>query len=456
MKTIPVFKGGFSCLLASIPLLTLSKIRLLGVILCLCLLIHNKASAQDDFACGTQLLDYCNCLGTGILVADAAPCNLNSADQYTYALVDVDNATVVGDEDDNIIENVQTGGLFSNVPTGDYVIYYISYPNASASTVENLLAEGNSINDLLSLAILDAQGNWVSTNPAFTVIPSSLATVNSESCGCDSNTLCATSTMQVEATRVCNNGINGTYSLYFYVSGGEAPYFVSGSFSGVLSEGEEQEIVLPETSTYFFQILDANGCRTNLVETQAVPCSTLAVDLLDFEGEATTVGNQLSWTTASEEDHSHFTLEHSTDGINFTTITTINGVGNSYSTTYYDFTHKNAPAGINYYRLMVTDINGESQMAAAVITLHRGELETSLVNLYPIPVQDYLNVDYISTGTETQIQLYTVEGRLIQAVSVASSSGLNQVQLPVADLPKGVYIIRMVENGEAITQKFIK
>lgn len=456
MKTTPVFKEGSLALPVRIPLLSLQKIRTLGVILCLCLLINNKASAQDDFACGAQLLDYCNCDGMGILVADAAPCNLNSADQYTYALVDIENMTITVDEDDNVIEDVQDGGTFTGIPTGDYVVYYVSYPNASASEVESLLSTGASINDLLSLAILDAQGNWTSTDPAFTAIPSRLATVNGEACGCDSSSPCATTPIQIESVRVCNNGINDSYTLYFNISGGAAPYFVSGSFSGVLSEGEEHEIVLPESSGYFFEILDANGCRTNLVETQVVPCSTLAVELLDFDGEAASDGNVLSWTTASEQDHSHFTLEHSTDGINFSSIATLEGVGNSFTTTYYDFVHKNAPAGISYYRLMVTDVNGDMEMAA-VITIHRGEVTTNLVNLYPIPVKDYLNVDYISTGaTGTQIELYNVEGRILQSVRIESVAGLNQVQLPVSNLADGMYIIRIVENGNAITQKFIK
>ncbi|MEX2483342.1 MAG: hypothetical protein WED10_02230, partial [Brumimicrobium sp.] len=84
----------------------------------------------------------------------------------------------------------------------------------------------------------------------------------------------------------------------------------------------------------------------------------LPVELISFEGSEYDKVNDLWWTTASEENNSHFIIEHSSDGETWNEIDQINGAGNSSSEITYNTTHRNFEGGINYYRLKQVDFDG--------------------------------------------------------------------------------------------------
>ena len=95
--------------------------------------------------------------------------------------------------------------------------------------------------------------------------------------------------------------------------------------------------------------------------------SALPIELIDFNGVNTNLGNELTWTTVSELNNNYFTLEHSTDGYIWNTITTMDGAGNSTSTVEYNYTHENYSDILNYYRLSQTDYDGKSETFKVVV-----------------------------------------------------------------------------------------
>ncbi|MBN8703538.1 MAG: hypothetical protein J0M08_10765 [Bacteroidetes bacterium] len=93
------------------------------------------------------------------------------------------------------------------------------------------------------------------------------------------------------------------------------------------------------------------------------PCSYLSnlpIELTSFE-LFSTKRNQvdLEWTTISENNNDFFSIERSSDGVNFTPVGTVDGAGNSMSMLHYKFSDVSAPAGENYYRLKQTDFDGQ-------------------------------------------------------------------------------------------------
>lgn len=94
--------------------------------------------------------------------------------------------------------------------------------------------------------------------------------------------------------------------------------------------------------------------------TASVSCiAPLPIELLYFKGAKQNDGtNLLQWVTASETNNDYFQVKRSADAVNWETVGTINGGGNSTTQLSYQFVDRTPPAAVNYYRLTQVDYNG--------------------------------------------------------------------------------------------------
>ena len=100
------------------------------------------------------------------------------------------------------------------------------------------------------------------------------------------------------------------------------------------------------------------------IELIEIPSSPLPITLISFTGTQQSNSNLLEWKTASEQNNSHFILEHSTNGI-FDGASAINiqqGAGNSQTPQTYLFVDNNTQPTINYYILTQVYFNGEYEI----------------------------------------------------------------------------------------------
>jgi hypothetical protein len=85
----------------------------------------------------------------------------------------------------------------------------------------------------------------------------------------------------------------------------------------------------------------------------------LPVELISFNGKEENGVNVLKWSTASELNSDFFEVEWSRDAIDWNTIGKMQAAGNSNFLLDYQFVHENFMSGINYYRLVQYDFNGD-------------------------------------------------------------------------------------------------
>ena len=92
------------------------------------------------------------------------------------------------------------------------------------------------------------------------------------------------------------------------------------------------------STSFTYAFLDAAGRESPTPATYTINVSVvLANTLASFTGRGTDQGNVLSWTSYDETTATNFTVQRSGDGVNFTTIGTVNGTGNN-STVNHSFT----------------------------------------------------------------------------------------------------------------------
>ncbi|WP_431213670.1 T9SS type A sorting domain-containing protein [Puia sp. P3] len=172
-----------------------------------------------------------------------------------------------------------------------------------------------------------------------------------------------------------------------------------------------------------------------LLSTSALTASvsTLPVGLVDFTAVSSGDGARLDWSTAIESNSSFFYIEHSTDQNSWETIGSVQAAGNSTTARSYAFTHKNAGAGNNFYRLKMVDQDGTfvySKVDEVSVE------EASRVSFYPNPVKSGCTVNTNST-TPTSLSLVTLDGRMLQQNNSFVSGGT----VDLSRYPNGIYLI---------------
>ncbi len=212
-----------------------------------------------------------------------------------------------------------------------------------------------------------------------------------------------------------------------------------------------------------------NGSATNLVDTcdnvadssAAASSGTgaaiiLPIELLTFTAE---VFNKLEvlveWITAAEKNNDYFTVERAQDGNNFETIGTVDAVGNSVSPTHYELLDPNPYAGISYYRLRQTDIDGQFKVSK-VISVNLIPDEVLIQSVYPIPANDKLFVNTVSPlEYDYPIHVLDILGRTITKSSIHLKQGAYQFEMDVSQYEPGIYFLNIPLGEKTIYQKFI-
>lgn len=175
----------------------------------------------------------------------------------------------------------------------------------------------------------------------------------------------------------------------------------------------------------------------------------LPVSLVNFSAYKQASSVVLNWQTVSEQNNRGFEIQRSGDGINFTRIGWVAGLGNSSSLHTYFFTDATPLNGKNFYRLNQIDLDNHSKLSA----IHKVDFEQVVdFSMYPNPATDVLNVQF-GSNIET-IKITDLQGRLLWK---GNANGALQILIPIQQLPDGLYMLEVSDrNGNRQLQKFIK
>lgn len=181
--------------------------------------------------------------------------------------------------------------------------------------------------------------------------------------------------------------------------------------------------------------------------------ATLPLQLLNFTVTGTGAGASLAWSTASEYNNKGFTIEKSLDGINFSAIGFVAGKGQTTPGNFdYSYLDNNLQKGITYYyRLLQTDLNGNIAYSSLQTLRLSGE-NTSLI-VYPNPVKTVAHL-ITDKAISAALNLITINGKTVWSQAKKTITG--NIDVPVANLPAGVYLLQVLQDGNQQTFKIIK
>ena len=169
-------------------------------------------------------------------------------------------------------------------------------------------------------------------------------------------------------------------------------------------------------------------------------CTPLPVDLLSFTVTKNNSYAYVSWQTATEKNNDYFTIEKSTNLINWETVETIEGTGNSLSLLNYSIVDQNPLKGTSYYRLKQTDYDGKFEYSQ-IRTINLNNPINGL-KVYPNPTTGLITIQEIK-GEQTVIKIHNVQGENVSYLINTVKSRESGLSIDLSQLSVGIYFIKV-------------
>lgn len=201
----------------------------------------------------------------------------------------------------------------------------------------------------------------------------------------------------------------------------------------------------------FFDISNANFTITfNTV---------LPVGLLHFTATARVSFVDLDWKTAYEENSRGFEIQRSKDNAaDFATIGFVNSLGNGVADREYEYLDNTVAKNTRYfYRLKQTDLDGKTSYSPVrAVILNDSKLANISINPNPV-VSDQLTLLLNENKLNTlDVQVLDAAGRQLSATRFSNTAPGASLQVPVHNLPAGLYLLRLVAGDDIEVLRFVR
>ncbi len=195
------------------------------------------------------------------------------------------------------------------------------------------------------------------------------------------------------------------------------------------------EFVVPNFSTF--------GFYANTI-------TPLPVTMTSFNANCDESIVSITWTTASEYNASHYSVQTSREGHNWTEVAQIEAAGTSNQTTNY-FYQDMMIGGVSYYRLVQVDFDGEYEVFGPISV--DCEINESSMKVYPNPTDADFTVLIQTTETfeNANIELVDLSGRSVQVKQMNIAPGSTMIKFETDKINPGTYIVRIKGENDKFT-----
>jgi uncharacterized repeat protein (TIGR01451 family) len=186
-----------------------------------------------------------------------------------------------------------------------------------------------------------------------------------------------------------------------------------------------------------------NVART-LIKNIVVP-----VKIMKYELRGTNEKQVINdWAVANEINVSHYNVQRSINGKEFTTVGQVKANGNSSYHFTDPLTINNLPLTI-YYRLHVVDNDGRTDYST-IKQIRLNQLTNQLINVYPNPAKGTVNID---CANAKEIKIVDWLGRAVFNKKIINTQ-LSTIN--IQQFNKGIYVVQVVlNNGTVMNEKLI-
>jgi hypothetical protein len=223
----------------------------------------------------------------------------------------------------------------------------------------------------------------------------------------------------------------------------EVSFLTTQPFNWVEITFNEALSVLSDTRIYY-AFADDRPLRLGNI----APIIPLPVELMFFKAQVRGNNIQLMWSTASEQDNSHFEIERSSAlSKGFEMIGTVEGKGTTSIRQDYSFADYNVlgeQGGIYYYRLKQVDFD-QTSTYSTIVAVRWDPFQEKVFTVAPNPAinEDHVKVRLNFKPEEGhQLLVYNISGGLTQSIDIK----LPVQEVSVKYLMQGLYIAILIDK----------
>jgi hypothetical protein len=178
----------------------------------------------------------------------------------------------------------------------------------------------------------------------------------------------------------------------------------------------------------------------------------LPVSLTSFTATRQANTGLLQWDVSNCCTGNSFNVQRAADATRFTTLANVAATANSAASNRYSFTDYSPLPGNNYYRLEMASIDGTITYSP-VCFIDFLQQRASAMTIYPSPFTGVLHIGGATAGGNIIIRIINAAGQVVKTIQQPASGIIN---IRVADLAKGLYIVEINTSRAVYIQKIIK
>ena len=241
---------------------------------------------------------------------------------------------------------------------------------------------------------------------------------------------------------------SGVRKFELYVSKDGEAYSYAGNMGDTAIYAGEPE----HTYSFYAVAIDSVGNIENKApnaEATVKLGQALAITLGKINAANEGKRNRIEWNTLHEDLGDWFEVEKSSDGTNFTKLTSLPAKG---SASFYSIYDDQPVEGRNFYRLKTYDPSGKFKVSRIVSAFVLKNNEFAM-EVYPNPVKGLLKIRVHGRIEGTaNISISNMMGSIVNQTNISGS----QVEVDLSNQPTGTYVIRYTDNNKTEVIKIVK
>ena len=193
---------------------------------------------------------------------------------------------------------------------------------------------------------------------------------------------------------------------------------------------------------------------------EVISASPSICAITNFEAQANGDHVTVHWTTMHESNLDYFALERSTDGTNFSKVSTCFAGGNSDKQRNYFLNDAAPTTGNTYYRLRAINFRKESSISNTVSVYYKTEQATlHIEKLEPNPFNDEFDVVFGSDKNDPmEVRLTSISGLVVYSEKInTDKTSMQRFKFrDEKNLKPGIYFFSVHQNNDQKTIKLVK
>lgn len=185
--------------------------------------------------------------------------------------------------------------------------------------------------------------------------------------------------------------------------------------------------------------------------------TTLRVEWGNVEGITSKNSVKVKWSTMSEVNSDIFVVERLGGTGEYEELGSVDAAGYSASQLRYEFVDLAPMPGVNRYRILQLDQEGNSHASPAVEVNFAGLAGLVWGAVGPNPAADYINVNfYHDRSEELLLTMSDVNGKVVIQEDINATAGANALRLALDKVDAGSYFVSLQGASKKLTRKIVK